>query len=100
MKLLPKFDRVLIKRESLQEKASTIVIPESVDKKERPARGVIVAIGPTVGYLDDETREVVPDLTPGMKVIFGRNAGTEIEHDGDKYWVVADRDILAEIAEE
>ena len=99
MTLEPLFERVLIKRESLQEKSSTIVIPEAVDKKERPARGTIVALGPTVGYLDDETREVVCDLEVGMKVIFGRNAGTEIDVDGDKYWIVADKDILCKIKE-
>ena len=98
--LVPKFDRVLLKRETLQQKAGTIFIPESAEKKERPARGVIVALGPTCGYLDDATREVVQDLTIGMKVIFAKNAGTEIEHGGEHYWLVADKDVLCEIAEE
>lgn len=99
MTLEPLFDRVLIKRESLQEMSKTIHIPDPVDKRERPARGTIVACGPTVGYLDDETREVVQDLQPGMKVIFGRNAGTEIEVESEKFWIVADRDILCKIKE-
>ncbi len=99
MTLEPLFDRVLIKRESLQEKASAIVIPESVDKKERPARGTIVALGPTCGRLDDETRELVEDLQVGMKVIFGRNAGTEIEVGADKLWIVKDTDILCKFKE-
>jgi chaperonin GroES len=98
--LVPKFDRVLVKRESLQQQASTIVIPEAVDKTERPARGVIIALGPTVGYLDDETREIVRDLEVGMRVIFGKHAGTELEVDGDKFWVVADKDILCSIEDD
>lgn len=99
MTLEPLFDRVLIKRESLQGKSSSIVIPEAVDRKERPARGTIVALGPTCGRLDDDTRELVEDLQVGMKVIFGRNAGTEIELEGEKLWIVADRDILCKIKE-
>ena len=99
MKLEPKFDRILVKRESLQEKSSTIVIPESVDKKERPARGTIMALGPTCGYLDDDTREVVQDLKIGARIIFGKRAGTEVEFEGETYWLIQDRDVLCEIVE-
>lgn len=99
MTLEPLFDRVLIKRESLQEKAGVIVIPEAADKRERPARGTVVAVGPTVGHLDDETREVIQDLQPGMKVIFGRNAGAEIDVEGEKFWIVKDTDCLCAVKE-
>lgn len=97
MKLKPKFDRVIIRRESLQEKATKIIIPEDADKRERPARGVVVALGPTVGYLDDETKKIIRDLEVGTRVIFGRHAGTELDMDGEKFWIVTDRDILCEI---
>lgn len=99
MKLEPTFDRVLIRRESLQEKASLIHLPETVETKTRPARGTIVALGPTVGYLDDDTREIVNDLEVGMKVIFGRHAGTEIECEGEKLWLVNDKDVLCKVSE-
>ena len=99
MTLEPLFDRVLIKRKSLQELSKTIHIPEPVDKRASPAEGTVVALGPTVGHLDDDTREVVQDLKPGMKVIFGRNAGAEIDLNGDKYWIVKDTDILCRIKE-
>ena len=97
MKLKPKFDRVIIRRESLQERATKIIIPEDADKRERPARGVVVALGPTVGYLDDETKKIIRDLEVGTRVIFGRHAGTELDMDGEKFWIVTDRDILCEI---
>jgi len=97
VKLKPKFDRVIIRRESLQEKATKIIIPEDADKRERPARGVVVALGPTVGYLDDETKKIIRDLEVGTRVIFGRHAGTELDMDGEKFWIVTDRDILCEI---
>lgn len=100
LKLKPKLDRVLIKRESLQEKASLIHIPEKVESSTRPARGVVVAIGPTVGYVDEETGKLERGLEVGMRVIFGRNAGVEIEYEGDKYWLLTDRDVLAEVVDE
>ena len=99
VKISPKLDRVLVKRESLQEKASSIIIPEKADSKERPARGVIVALGPTCGYIDEETKELRRGLEIGEKVIFGRHAGTEIEYEGEKYWLLTDRDVLAGVAE-
>jgi hypothetical protein len=36
----------------------------------------------------------------GEKVIFGRNAGTEIEYEGEKYWLITDRDVLCGIEED
>jgi chaperonin GroES len=98
--LKPKFDRVLIRRESLQNKNSMIQLPAEVESRTKPARGVIVALGPTVGYLDDATREIVRDLSVGMRVIFGKHAGVEVEYSGESYWLVNDRDILCEINEE
>jgi chaperonin GroES len=100
MQLKPKLDRVLIKRETLQEKASLIHIPEKSDARERPARGTVVALGPTVGYVDEATGKLERGLAVGMKVIFGRHAGTEIEYDGEKFWLITDRDVLCEVAEE
>ncbi len=99
VKISPKLDRVLVKRETLQEKASLIHIPEKADARERPARGVIVALGPTVGYVDEDTKELRRGLEIGEKVIFGRNAGTEIDYEGEKYWLITDRDVLCGVAE-
>jgi chaperonin GroES len=100
MDIRPTFDRVLIRRESLQAKDSLIQLPEEVESRNRPARGTIVALGPTCGYLDDETRVVRQDLKVGDRVIFGRYAGTEIEHGKEKLWLVSDRDVLAVVGGE
>jgi chaperonin GroES len=100
MKLNPKLDRVIVKRETLQKEGSMIQLPDSVESRNKPARGVILALGPTVGYIDEETKKLERGLSVGMKVIFGRHAGTEIEYGNEKYWILADRDVLAEIVEE
>ena len=100
MKLIPKLDRVIVKRETLQKEGSMIQLPDSVESRNKPARGVIIALGPTVGYVDENTKELKRGLKVGEKVIFGRNAGTEIEYEGEKCWLITDRDVLCGIEED
>jgi chaperonin GroES len=98
-RLDPKLDRVLVKRESLKDKTSLIELPAAVESSTRPARGVIVALGPTVGYVDEKSGDILPGIEVGERVIFGRNAGVEVDLDGEKYWLVTDRDILCGVKE-
>ena len=87
MALEPKFDFVLLERETMQKKHSSIIIPEMAEKRNAPAIGRVVACGPGV----DAT--VQPDTT----VLFGKHAGDWIEHDGGEFYVVKDIDILCEV---
>jgi chaperonin GroES len=98
--LRPTTDRILIERESVQKPGSMIVLPEEVDKINRPARGVVKAVGPTAGYIDPETDVPLLDVYPGDRVIFGRHAGVEVEENGVKFWLVAYKDILCKIEED
>lgn len=82
----PLFARVLIERESLQQK-TRILIPETAAKRNAPAIGTVVAVGPTA----DKSIEV------GARVVFGRHAGDEIEVGDKKLWITQDEDILAVI---
>lgn len=82
----PLFARVLIERESLQQKTS-ILIPETAAKRNAPAIGKVIAVGPTA----DKSIEV------GARVVFGRHAGDEIEEGGRKFWICQDEDILTVI---
>lgn len=95
MKIFPKFDRVLVKRESLKDASSVIIIPDQVDKQNRSERGEVVAVGPTAGMYDKDM-EKVETIKVGAKVIFGKHAGAEIQMDKESYWIVQDTDILAE----
>lgn len=88
MKLIPKFARVLIEREKVK---STLIIPESAEKRNAPAHGRIIAAGPTC---DDEIKKLV-----GKTVIFGRHAGDWIKApDGSEIYICQDEDILAEVS--
>jgi chaperonin GroES len=86
----PLFARVLLKRETLQEKLSTsLIIPDEAQKRNAPSEGVVVAVGPTC----DETIEV------GQKVLFGRHAGDYFEVGDEEFYILADEDIIATIEE-
>lgn len=106
--LKPKFDYVVIKREKPQRKAeSLIALPADVLKDYAPNRGVVVAVGPTTGYVNKDGT-VIDSVTVGTRVIFKKFAGaaisatgTPLDRDNEdvEYWVIKDSDILCEIVE-
>jgi chaperonin GroES len=65
-----------------------IIVPDSV--KERPSKGTVMAVG---GGLKE--REMV--LKPGDVVLHVKNAGTEIEVDGTKYYLMRDNECLSKL---
>ena len=87
MKIKPLADRVLVLPAPAEEKTiGGIIIPDSA--KEKPLKGKVIAIG---NGTKDEEMVVKPDDT----VLYGKNAGTEIELDGEKYLIMKQSDILA-----
>lgn len=87
MSIRPLADRVLVRPASQEEKTvSGIIIPDSA--KEKPLRGEVVAVG--TGTKDEEMV-----LQPGDVVLYGKYAGTEIEHEGEKYLIMRQADVLA-----
>ena len=93
MKIIPKFDRVLLKRESLQTKGSVIVIPEQIAKANQSERGEVIAVGPTAGVWKDNVK--LESIQVGEHVVFGKHAGIEVKVDDEVYWLVQDTDIHA-----
>ncbi len=87
MKVKPLGDRVLIKRLEAEEKTkSGIVLPGSA--QEQPQMAEVVAVGPG-------TDEVKMEVKKGDKVVFSKNAGTEIKVDGEDMIIMSQKDILA-----
>ena len=94
MKVRPLNDRVLIKRVAEEEKTSGgLFIPDSA--KEKPARGVIVAVGP--GTLREDGKRTEPDVKKGDEILFGKYAGTEIKFDDVEHLILKEDEILAVI---
>ena len=87
----PLGDRVVIEVAQAETKtASGIILADTA--KEKPMKGVIVAVGP--GECQNGTRLPL-DVKTGDAVIYSKYAGTEVKVDGKDYLVVRQSDILA-----
>ena len=94
MKVRPLNDRILIKRVAEETKtAGGLFIPETA--KEKPQRGVVVAVGK--GRLLEDGSRVELDVKPKDKILFGKYAGTEIKLDGEEHIVLKEDEILGVI---
>ncbi len=87
MSIKPLADRVIVEVSPAEEKtASGIIIPDTA--KEKPQQGLVVAVG---GGKKDEPMTV----KVGDKILYGKYAGTEIQHDGKEYLIMRESDIFA-----
>ena len=89
LNIKPIGDRVVIEAAPAEEKtASGIFIPDTA--KEKPQRGIVVAVGN--GKVDEPLTVVVGD-----EVLYGKYAGTEITYEGKEYLIMRETDIYAVI---
>lgn len=88
MNIKPLADRVLVLPAPAEEKVGGIIIPDTA--KEKPLHGTIVAAGK--GTKDEEMI-----LKEGDEVLYGKYSGTELEHEGTKYLMMRQSDVLAVI---
>jgi chaperonin GroES len=83
----PLADRVIVEVSAAEEKtASGIIIPDTA--KEKPQQGTVVAVG--AGKKDEPLTVKVGD-----KILYGKYAGTEINHQGKEYLIMRESDIFA-----
>jgi chaperonin GroES len=87
VKIKPLADRVLVEPAPAEEKtAGGIIIPDTA--KEKPQRGIVVAVGK--GKPDEPMTVKVGD-----KVLYGKYSGTELSFEGSDYLMMKESDILA-----
>ena len=95
MAFTPLHDRVLVRRVEGEEKtAGGLIIPETA--KEKPAEGIIVAVG--AGARDDDGDRIQMDVKEGDKILFGKWSGTEVTIDGQEMLIMKESDIMGIIA--
>ena len=83
----PLADRVLIEPAAAETKTSSgLYIPDTA--KEKPQKGIVIAAGPG-------TKENPVTLKVGDTVLYGKYAGTELQHDGKDFLIMKESDILA-----
>jgi len=85
--ITPLHDRVIVRPAAAETKtAGGIIIPDTA--KEKPQRGVVVAVGS--GKKDEPMT-----VKAGDTVLYGKYSGTEISLDGEDLLIMRESDILA-----
>ena len=88
MAFTPLHDRVLVRR------TGGLIIPDSA--KEKPAEGVVVAVG--AGLRDEDGDRIPLDVKVGDNVLFGKWNGQEVTIDGEELLMMKETDIMGIIA--
>lgn len=87
LNIKPLADRVIIEPSAAEEKtAGGIIIPDTA--KEKPQKGVVVAVGP--GKKDEPLT-----VKEGDNVLYGKYSGTEINFGDKEYLIMRESDIVA-----
>ena len=93
-RIRPLRDRVLIERVKEEDKTKGgIIIPDTA--KEKPAEGLVIAVG-NGKVLEDGTVRAL-DVKVGDRVLFGKYDGTEMKIDGEDRLIVREDDVLGVI---
>ena len=91
MKFRPLQDRILVKRNTEEQKTKGgIIIPDSA--KEKPVQGTVIAAGNGKVLEDGKVRPL--DVKAGDTVLFGKYAGTEIKIDGEEQLILREEEVL------
>lgn len=91
MKLIPLFDRVVIKPEvQTSTTKSGIVLPST--SQERPQVGVVTAVG---SGIDIDSNNVGMQVRIGDKVLFNKFAGSEVKINDETLLVLRQVDLIA-----
>lgn len=90
-RLTPLADHVVILPTAAAEMTEGgLIIPNTA--KERPVEGEVLAVGP--GRTEPGIVTVVPAVTVGQTVLFGRYAGAEVTLDDERVLLMREEDIL------
>ena len=87
LNVTPLHDRVIIQPAAAETKsAGGIIIPDTA--KEKPQRGVVIAVG--AGKKDEPLV-----VKAGDTVLYGKYAGQEVDLEGKQYLIMRESDIIA-----
>lgn len=92
--LNPLDDRIVVEPVAAEDvTAGGIVLPDSA--KEKPQRGVVLAVGP--GKLLDSGERGELSVAIGDEVIYGKYAGSDVEVDDREVKILRESDVLAKV---
>ena len=91
LNIRPLGDKVIVRRVEAEDRtAGGIVLPDTA--KEKPKRGIVLAVG-NGKLLDDGTRSEM-QVRRDDEVLFTSYAGTEVKINGEDYLIMDEADIL------
>jgi len=94
MKVVPLYDRVLLKRLEEQEvKKGGIIIPDTA--KEKPLEAEVIEVGK--GRMTEDGKQIPLEVKKGDKVLIGKFSGTEVTIADVEHVIVREEEILAKI---
>ena len=85
---------VVQKPERKEQTASGIILPDGVDEAGQTAEGVVVSVGQGSRNMATGEYMEIP-IEVGDTIIYTKFTANEVKHDGQEYFVVAERDIIA-----
>jgi chaperonin GroES len=92
--LNPLDERIVVEPVAAEETtAGGIVLPDSA--KEKPQRGIVLAVGP--GKLLDSGERGELSVAVGDEVIYGKYAGSDVEVEGREVKILRESDVLAKV---
>ena len=92
VQIRPLGDRVVIQpADKEQVSAAGVILPDTA--KEKPQKGVILAVGP--GKTLDSGQRQPLEVAEGQTVLYAKYAGTEVKLEGEDYLILSEKDILA-----
>jgi chaperonin GroES len=92
MELKPLGNRLVVEPiEQEDVTAGGIVLPETA--KEKPQKGIVLAVGP--GDRDDKGERIPMDVAAKDTILFAKYSGTEIKLDAKKVIILRESDVLA-----
>lgn len=92
----PLFDRVLIKRETIEMYKGVIHLPDN--RVDKPQVGTVHAVGK--GKVLDDGTVIPPAVRVGEKIMFGKYSGTDLKIEETEFVIMKETDILLVLHEE
>ena len=97
--LKPLDARVLVKKPEREEKTeSGIFLPDTAAEQGQTALGEVLAVGPGSRNMNNgEPMEM--DIKVGDKILYTKYQGVEVKHNGEEFFIIMERDVIAKIEE-
>ena len=96
--MLKPFDaRVMVKKPKREEQtASGIILPDTVSEQAQTAQGIVISVGQGSRNMTTGDYMEIP-IKEGDTIIYTKFSAMEVQYEGEEYFFVAERDIIAVI---